>query len=126
MDDNATNREILIKRLASWGRETVEAPDGVTALACMAEAAEAEKGYDAAIIDMQMPEMDGLMLGKAIRQDARFNRTFLLMMTSLGQHVSAEELAVSGYSAVCPNRYDCRSFGRLTSVLAGTADTRVN
>ena len=123
VDDNATNRTILNVRLTSWGAAVTEAADGPTALETMAEAVGSGTPFDAAIIDMQMPDMDGLMLGSAIRQDRRFASVSLLMMTSLGQQISAEAIEQSGFSGCLskPIRLS-EFFACLTSVLAGAAD----
>jgi signal transduction histidine kinase/CheY-like chemotaxis protein len=85
VDDNATNREVLRRRLESWGMQTSEAPDGPAALDELAAAIAREQPYDLAILDMQMPDMDGLTLARAIRADARFAGSMLVLMSSLGQ-----------------------------------------
>lgn len=99
VDDNLTNREILKLRLTSWGAQVVQAASGPAALAEMERAHQAQTPFDAVITDMQMPEMDGLMLGRAIRQDAHYKDVHLMMMTSLGQYSSSGELAEIGFSA---------------------------
>ncbi|GKT37612.1 response regulator, partial [Aduncisulcus paluster] len=55
VDDNATNREILVTRLISWGMEPTEASNGHAALEILHEAFDAGNPYQLAIIDMQMP-----------------------------------------------------------------------
>jgi PAS domain S-box-containing protein len=64
VDDNATNREILSRQIASWGMqpETLETP--AEALLRLRRGEE----YDVAVLDMQMPEMDGLTLAGEIRR----------------------------------------------------------
>jgi CheY-like chemotaxis protein/HPt (histidine-containing phosphotransfer) domain-containing protein len=122
VDDNATNREILTTRLASWGAIVAESPDGQAALAAMADAVEAHTPYEVVITDMQMPEMDGLMLGRAIKQDERFKDICLMMMTSLGLQNNRDELAEIGFAACLtkPVR-PSELFTRLTAALADTA-----
>ena len=122
VDDNATNRAILAVRLTSWGAAVAEAPDGPIALEKMAEAFESGTPFDAAVIDMQMPDMDGLMLGSALRQDSRFASVSLLMMTSLGQQIGRPALEQSGFSGCLskPVRLS-EFFVCLTSILAGAA-----
>jgi len=99
VDDNLTNREILKLRLTSWGAHVVQAASGTAAMAEMERAHQAQQPFDVVITDMQMPEMDGLMLGRAIRQDAHYKDVHLMMMTSLGQYSSSAELAEIGFSA---------------------------
>ncbi len=81
VDDNATNRHILVRQAESWGmlaRET-EAP---------AQALEwVRRGdpFDVAILDMQMPDMDGLTLATEIRRHRDSGALPLVMLTSLGR-----------------------------------------
>ena len=81
VDDNATNRHILVKQTGSWGmlaRET-EAP---------AEAIEwIRRGdpFDVAIVDTQMPDMDGFTLATEIRRHRDAQRLPIVMLTSLGR-----------------------------------------
>ena len=82
VDDNATNLEIVERVLASWGVETIAVSSGEEALARLRRAGER---FDVAILDMQMPEMDGLMLAAAIREEFADARLPLVMLTSLGQ-----------------------------------------
>jgi signal transduction histidine kinase/DNA-binding response OmpR family regulator/HPt (histidine-containing phosphotransfer) domain-containing protein len=62
VDDNDTNRAILDAQLASWGMETAATASPATALAWLA----AGERFDAAVLDMEMPEMDGVALARAI------------------------------------------------------------
>jgi PAS domain S-box-containing protein len=64
VDDNATNREILSRQIASWGMhaESLETP--AEALVRLRRGEE----YDVAVLDMQMPEMDGITLAGEIRR----------------------------------------------------------
>jgi CheY-like chemotaxis protein/nitrogen-specific signal transduction histidine kinase/HPt (histidine-containing phosphotransfer) domain-containing protein len=98
VDDNATNREILTTRLASWGAIVVESPDGPSALKAMVQAKETQKPFGVVVVDMKMPGMDGLMLGRAIRSDERLKETCLMIMTSLDQRGN-DDLAAIGFAA---------------------------
>ncbi len=100
VDDNATNLEVLREQLKIWGAEVSEAKDGPTALAIMDQ--QASTPFPVAIVDMQMPEMDGATLGKAIRDDQRFDKTRLIMMTSMGERGDAQYFADLGFSAYFP------------------------
>ena len=99
VDDNATNREILRMQLASRGMLPSEAPDGPSALSSLYQALDRGEPFGLAILDMQMPGMDGAALGRAIRADARLDKTVLVMMTSLGQHGAPPELKEIGFAA---------------------------
>ncbi|MBN1506021.1 MAG: response regulator [Sedimentisphaerales bacterium] len=99
VDDNATNRQILTTWLTSWGVTVAEAANGPSALRMVTEAHEARRPFQVVITDMQMPEMDGEMLGRAIKSDERIRGTGLLMMTSIGQCGNAGQLAEIGFAA---------------------------
>ena len=99
VDDNATNREILRARLASWDMEPAEAADGPTALEALRRAAGRGAPFGMAILDMQMPGMDGEELGRAIRADAALSSTVLVLMTSVGQRGDARRIAEAGFDA---------------------------
>jgi PAS domain S-box-containing protein len=99
VDDNATNREILIKRLLSWGMRPEEAKDGSEALVMLTKASEERDPFRLAVIDMQMPEMDGETLGRTIRSDARLSDARMVMLTSLGTRGDARKFEEIGFSA---------------------------
>ncbi len=85
VDDNATNREILNKRLTSWGARVEEAVDGATALQALYSACEIEDKYQAVILDMHMPGMDGESVARFIKTDDKLKSIPLVMLSSLGQ-----------------------------------------
>jgi PAS domain S-box-containing protein len=84
VDDNATNRRILVEVLTNWGvhPETVE--DGPEALVAIRRAVEAGEPFDVAVLDGMMPGMDGLELAGLVRADPAIASTPLLLMTSEG------------------------------------------
>jgi PAS domain S-box-containing protein len=107
VDDSSTNREILMKRLAYWGMRPIEAGDGPLALKALDEGIEAGDPFRVAIIDMQMPEMDGETLGWAIKSDTRLADTKLVVMTSIGERGDARRFKDAGFEAYLtkPARY---------------------
>jgi PAS domain S-box-containing protein len=69
VDDNATNREVLITQFNALDVRAEETPDGPTALQALYCACNAADPFRVAILDMQMPGMDGLELARTIKSD---------------------------------------------------------
>jgi PAS domain S-box-containing protein len=82
VDDNATNRSILALEAQSWGILPYTCASGQEALELM----QAGGSFDAAILDMQMPEMDGLMLARQLRSFQSAQNLPIIMLTSLGRN----------------------------------------
>ena len=99
VDDNATNRRILRLELEAWKMKVETAVNGEEALKMMREAASMEKRYHLALLDVQMPEMDGWMLARAIQADPALGETALIVLTSFGQTLSPAELKAAGIEA---------------------------
>ena len=124
VDDNATNRKILRIRLNAWGIRTDEAPDGETGLRLLHEAVETGAPCQIAILDKQMPIMDGEMLGKTIKADPAIKETILVMMASLGQRGDSKKLEEIGFAAYFtkPVRHS-DLFSSLSAILKGKKAT---
>ncbi len=81
VDDNATNRSILTLQAQSWGMLPYVYASGQEALTQV----QASVPFDVAILDMQMPDMDGLMLAEQIHRSRKAKTFPLIMLTSLGR-----------------------------------------
>jgi signal transduction histidine kinase/DNA-binding response OmpR family regulator/HPt (histidine-containing phosphotransfer) domain-containing protein/PAS domain-containing protein len=82
VDDNATNRRILTRQMELWQMLPRAAASPMEALAWLSQG----ESFDIAILDMQMPEMDGLTLAREIRKlPGASSRLPLIMLTSLGR-----------------------------------------
>jgi PAS domain S-box-containing protein len=99
VDDNATNRKIVHYQAAAWGMQVTEADSATTALQKLHHAVQQGQPFSLAILDMQMPTIDGEMLGRQIKADATLATTHLIMMTSLNQGGVARRLLEMGFAA---------------------------
>ena len=98
VDDNATNRMILREQLGAWGMPSVEAAHAVQALELMRIAAADDTPYDVVVLDLNMPDMDGLELAHAIGADPSIAGPHLFMLSSSGRvtRQTAEAAGLSG------------------------------
>ena len=113
VDDNATNRRIVTTHLGHWGLPARATESPREALAWI----EAREPFDVGILDMHMPEMDGIALARAIRQHAAVAELPLILFTSLGRREArAEEEGFAAYlhKPIKPSQL----FDALVSVLA--------
>jgi CheY-like chemotaxis protein/HPt (histidine-containing phosphotransfer) domain-containing protein/HAMP domain-containing protein len=94
VDDNATNRHILRIQLESWGMSVTEAVGGREAIEILHQQ---EKPFDIAVLDMQMPVMDGMTLAIEIRKEFTPEKLPLVMLTSLGRQQLSEADLFSAY-----------------------------
>ncbi|MCK5097027.1 MAG: PAS domain S-box protein, partial [Desulfobacteraceae bacterium] len=99
VDDNKTNRYILREQLKLWKCRYEEAAHGEHALKELKKAVIEKDPFEIAILDMQMPEMDGKTLGEKIKQDPDLKHTILVLMSSMGQRGDAKELKEIGFAA---------------------------
>jgi CheY-like chemotaxis protein len=82
VDDNPTNCRILTVQAGKWGMVARDAQSGAQAL----EWLRGGESFDLAILDMQMPAMDGLMLAREIRKLPGGRTMPLVLLTSMGVH----------------------------------------
>jgi CheY-like chemotaxis protein len=99
VDDNATNRLVLREMLKSWGCVSDEAGDGWEALDKARAFAGTPQEFQLALVDYQMPEMDGSGLAREIRADARLAQLPLVLLTSIPQHGEAARTRDDGFAA---------------------------
>jgi GAF domain-containing protein/DNA-binding response OmpR family regulator len=87
VDDNATNRRILTAHLDTWGMPSRASESPVEALGWIA----AGERFDVGILDMHMPEMDGVALAHAMRAAPAGKALPLILFTSLGRREARAE-----------------------------------
>jgi PAS domain S-box-containing protein len=97
VDDNTINREILHHQAISWGMHIDEVDSAIAGLAALETAATEQMPYDIAIIDMQMPEIDGLTLAIQIRKNPAIANVPLIMLTSTNQRDEVKKALDIGF-----------------------------
>jgi len=100
VDDNAVNLEVLVTQLTCWGFQVTSATDGDSALACLYAAEADKKPIELAILDMDMPGMNGLDLARTIKSSGRLHNTRLILLSSHSeQQLSSQQLHDYGFAA---------------------------
>jgi PAS domain S-box-containing protein len=82
IDDNATNRHILLEWLRGWQMNPAAAADGVAAMGALWEAAARGRPYALVLLDARMPDTDGLALAAQIRKRAELSATRIILLSS--------------------------------------------
>lgn len=93
VDDNPTNRQILALQAKGWGMRTVEIASGQEAIALIREG----EPFDLAILDVQMPEMDGVTLAQEIHRYCDPKTLPLVALSSVGMR--SAEIEAAGFTA---------------------------
>jgi len=99
VDDNITNLNVFEDYIKNFGCEYKTAKDGIDALEIMKKAYNEGNPFTIAILDMQMPLMDGETLGLTIKNDKNLKNTILIMITSMGQNSDKQKFLDIGFSS---------------------------
>ena len=120
VDDNPTNRAIVENHLRSWGFRVETAASGDAGLARLKAEAEADP-FALVVIDMQMPDVDGIQLARMIRAEPALASVALVMLTSMSLRDRAQELKDAGFASwlTKPVR-PLQLYNALLAVLQGT------
>ena len=129
VDDNAASGQFMHEQIVAWKMRCAIATTGAEALSQLQRADREGDPYSLGIIDQQMPDVDGLSLGRKIKADPTICDTRLILLASLGKRVSLEELRISGFTDYClkPVRqsalFDClaNAMGEASAALALSA-----
>jgi two-component system sensor histidine kinase/response regulator len=100
VDDNATNRRILEEILTAWGMRPTMVDGGFAAIDALDSALTRGNPYPFALIDFQMPDLDGFGLAERIKRRPEFATTLIMMLSSVGHRGDAirfKELGVASY-----------------------------
>ena len=82
VDDQNTGRELLQRYLTAWGMTAVSVESGHQALSAIQEAARAGYPFELAVIDHEMPDMDGLQLATRLRSASTVDEIPVVLLSS--------------------------------------------
>ena len=99
VDDNMTNRKVLMGQLSLCGMDAVCASSADEALSLMRHAAAAGRAFEVALLDHQMPGCNGATLGKTIHTEEALRGARLILLTSSGQRGDARLFSDLGFAA---------------------------
>jgi signal transduction histidine kinase/CheY-like chemotaxis protein len=122
VDDNATNRRVLRHQLDAWGFRFTEVSDGFEAVAMLRQAAKTDP-FGLVLLDMQMPDQDGITTARIIKGDPAIATTPLVLLSSMGFPGNAEAMEAAGFAVTIMKPYrQAQVFRALLQVLnASTA-----
>jgi two-component system sensor histidine kinase/response regulator len=108
VDDNESTRTILQRLTEGWGMKTEEASDAASARTVIEKGFAEGAPFDVALLDMSMPETNGLQLAKTLRTSAAASSLKVVILTSLNEPRQAEQARRSGFPVYLakPVRHD--------------------
>ncbi|HWX56210.1 MAG TPA: response regulator [Verrucomicrobiae bacterium] len=128
VDDNATNRQILLKILAGWHTRALAVESGAQAIAALREARESGKNFPLILVDAQMPEMDGFALAKRIQESMKrhpeWGAATIMMLSSNGERGDAKRCREVGIAAYLTKPIGQTELLNAVLVALGTTPTR--
>lgn len=96
VDDNETNRQLLLQQLKLW-EVSADAVDGASAAeSALRRGLEEQRPYELAVLDLQMPEVDGMMLARRISRDPVLKGTRMVMLSSSHERPDSNTLRDCG------------------------------
>lgn len=97
VDDNVANLEVLQQQLEAWGFQAATAPDGMRALSVLCGAASAGTPFKVAIVDQDMPGMDGFELARQIKSKSDVRETVLMILATIKSDLDPQQLREMGF-----------------------------
>lgn len=98
LDDNQTNRDLLLTRLRYFGMEAYACAQGTQALELLKDAQLKNQPFALALVDMQMPEMDGATFAQKVCALPELQQLRMIMLTSMSARGDAKHFESLGYS----------------------------
>lgn len=100
VDDNVTNRQILEEWLRNWRMRPVAVGDGAAAVDALRHAAQAGTPYALVLLDGRMPDGDGLMVARQIREHVDISPTRIILLPSEDSSINiarSREMGINAY-----------------------------
>ncbi len=119
VDDHYLNCLVLTEELKALGYRHDQAQNGTVALEKLHNAREQGDGFTVVIIDKNMPQMDGMELGRCIKSDSDFVNITLVMLVSMGEHGDVERAEECGFSSYLTKPVKHTELGECLSILLG-------
>ena len=111
VDDNQTNRYVLMGYLTSWGCRPFEVSGGKEALSILKESALTDEPFNLILTDFQMPEISGFELAREIRTTEALKGLPIIVLTSvgnIGDGKKCRDIGVDGYLTKPIRQYELR------------------
>lgn len=133
VDDNNTHRTTLSNQLSNWAINVTQAENGRQALEMMSSAYADQIPYDLVIIDLHMPDMNGLELAQVIHSHSEYQKSQLLMLNTVFESLSVEQTQALGITAqitkplrqtVLLDTLVCLASGKTTEALGSNNNSR--
>ncbi len=102
VDDNDTNRTVIENMLNAWGMNVTQAANGREALAILMAHPTQDADFDLALVDMNMPELDGLGLAEALRTSGRYRNLKMVLLSSVSSPDDVKRAQDVGFQRFVP------------------------
>jgi len=99
VDNNATNYKIIYHQATHWGMQVDYADSIAVALKAIQETGEQGKSYHVALVDMQIPQINGMTIGEQIKANSAIAEIPLIMLTSSNQRDEVQQALKIGFGA---------------------------
>ena len=99
IDENETVRQMIQEQLRSWALSSQAVSSGQTALELLRQEEKLGRPFPLVILDMHMPDMDGVLFARLVKNDPALAGTKLIVMTSAGSPLDASAVSTFGFSA---------------------------
>ena len=102
VDDNETNRTVIENMLSAWGMHVEQARNGREALEMLMDDQQRDQDFDLALVDMNMPELDGIGLARAVRGSGRYPQLKMVLLSSVSSPDDVRRAQEAGFQRFVP------------------------